>query len=287
MRLLWATDIHLDHIRVPGAGRLLGGYLCKEQTFDAVLLTGDISVSDQLEAHLEGFALAVACPVYFVLGNHDYYHSSTGHVRKLMADLTARIDNLIWLDAEPEPTLFGDTALVGQEGWCDARTGLPEGDSRFAMRDWNAIEDLTVLTLYEIEMGIRQPLIEICQKWADAQARDAKLKLEAALKLRKDVIFATHYPPFPQASWHKGRMSDNIWRPWFTSVAMGEMLAEVAEAHPDSRITVLCGHTHSGGVYKHFENLVVRTGKAVYGIPDVEDVFELPISWVDDGDQST
>jgi hypothetical protein len=60
---------------------------------------------------------------------------------------------------------------------------------------------------------------------------------------------------------------------------MGKMLEEVALAHPENRITVLCGHTHGEGFYQHSENLAVFTGKARYGMPDVNAVFEPPIIW--------
>ena len=279
MRLLWATDIHLSHLKVAGASRRFGEYLRDEQDFDAVLLTGDIATHGTLRDCLGDFAKAIGCRVYFVLGNHDYYDGSVASTRKLAVDLTEEVENLVWLDAEGVVLLDEQTALVGVGGWYNARTGNPEAHD-FEMSDWYDIEDLRLLTNYEIKAGIRQPIVEVCRRLADAAAKDGKRFLEEALKQRKDVLFATHYPPFPQAHLAPtGRQGDSTWSPWFVSVAMGEMLAEVAEAHPDNRITVLCGHTHTGTTYQHFDNLVVRVGSAKYGIPDVEDVFELPIKW--------
>ena len=46
-------------------------------------------------------------------------------------------------------------------------------------------------------------------------------------------------------------------------------------SHPQSRLTVLCGHTHSGGKLQVLDNLQVLTGKAEYGHPKVEAVLDI------------
>jgi hypothetical protein len=51
----------------------------------------------------------------------------------------------------------------------------------------------------------------------------------------------------------------------------------VASGHPDRRILVLCGHTHSAGVHDHAPNLRVLTGAAVYGKPDVAKLLATPV----------
>jgi hypothetical protein len=52
-------------------------------------------------------------------------------------------------------------------------------------------------------------------------------------------------------------------------------LLEIADRHPGRQITVLCGHTHGRGQVKPRDNLLVLTGGAVYGEPEVQRVFEL------------
>ena len=56
-----------------------------------------------------------------------------------------------------------------------------------------------------------------------------------------------HVPPFREACWHQGRISDDLWRPPFSCKAVGEALVEAMEAHPGREMTVLCGHTHGAG----------------------------------------
>jgi hypothetical protein len=46
-------------------------------------------------------------------------------------------------------------------------------------------------------------------------------------------------------------------------------------AHPDARMTVLCGHTHGAGVVDVLPNLRVVTGGADYGAPALQDVLAL------------
>ncbi len=56
--------------------------------------------------------------------------------------------------------------------------------------------------------------------------------------------------------------------------AGGDVLRDTMESYPDKRMTVLCGHTHGGGVIQVSPNLKVITGEAEYRHPDVQRVFE-------------
>jgi len=44
-----------------------------EASADAIRISGDISLSARITGDLEEIARHVPDPVYFVLGNHDYY----------------------------------------------------------------------------------------------------------------------------------------------------------------------------------------------------------------------
>ena len=277
MKLLWITDPHFDYL-VRGGSAAFARYLKRDQPFDAVVLTGDIAESYSLHENLYEFAYALGRPVYFVLGNHDYYGGSIARVRQIAGRL-GQLDGLTWLDRS-EPVLLDETtALVGVGGWADVECGDPM-DPDFVMRDWIAIKDFRELTSAdELKAGVRQPLINKTRNLAKPAVRIARKSLEAALKLRENVFFATHYPPFREACWHEGGISGSPWDSWFTCITMGEMLADVAKAHPEARITVLCGHTHSRGFYQHSANLAVFTGIAKYRAPSVSAIFEPPIEW--------
>jgi Icc protein len=91
-----------------------------------------------------------------------------------------------------------------------------------------------------------------------------------ALEDFENVIVLTHVPPFREACWHEGRLSDDNWLPGFTCKAVGDMLLEVAPKYTDRQITVLRGHTHGEGTARLLPNLIVKTGAALYGQPRFE-----------------
>jgi hypothetical protein len=151
-------------------------------------------------------------------------------------------------------------ALVGNDGWYDARFGDAKR-WRVVLNDFLRIREL-LLPPDELHARLRE--------MADVAADEARVALEAAAKGGSQrIVFATHVPPFAEASWHEGAISDIEWLPWMSSKAMGEMLDACAGAHPAADVTVLCGHTDSEGRFERARNLTVLTGHAGYGTPRV------------------
>jgi len=256
MRVCWITDPHLNFLPPEPSMKFAA-----EPWYDAIVITGDIAEAPSLIGMLKKYAKNAGCPVYFVLGNHDYYRGSFESVRQELTGSNLG-PKLIWLDAAAAPILLDDgMALVGDEGWYDGVFG-DAARSEVFMSDFRLIEDLWAA----VKHG---DLLDVIRKRAKASVDAAKPKLLAAIKVRKKVVFATHYPPFEGACWHDGKVSNKDWLPWFTCAAMGKMLAAVAADHPEHQILVLCGHTHGPGTYQHLPNLRVLTGKAAYGVPMV------------------
>lgn len=272
MPILFATDVHVDHLwRVQGAVKAFGKYLAEDYPeAEVLLITGDISEAPTLVDHLGQIAAGFGKRVLFLTGNHDHYHGSIYGVNRELRAL--KHPNLVWLDTA-EPIVFDDFALVGQYAWYDGICGKPL-ESMVVLYDWTVVEELKQVYTgdydwaHEVERGSRNPLLTTLRQLAAAAVADAKIKLETALQLKSNVIFATHVAPFKGASWHEGNISNDEWLPWFTCHQMGEMLAGVAAAHPEQKILVLCGHNHSAGIYQHAPNLRVLTGGARYGAPD-------------------
>lgn len=263
-RLAWTTDTHLNFLRVIGALESFVEYLKEDAAEvsggppDALVITGDIAEGHNFGDFIEDVKKMFGKPVYFVLGNHDFYGSSFEEAR----DWAARLGG--WLVTEAPVKLTDEIALVGHDGWYDARIGNPFG---LQMSDFRCIRDFNRMKV----MGI----IERSRQEADNAADAARVKLDAALDAYPNVIFATHFPPFEGACWHEGKLSDVEWLPWFTSKAMGDMLLEVAQARPDKKILVLCGHTHSSGVFDAAPNLKVLTGQSQYYHPCLAGVLDL------------
>lgn len=99
--------------------------------------------------------------------------------------------------------------------------------------------------------------------------------LPQACERSKKVIVLTHVPPFREATWHEGHVSNDDWLPYFSCKAVGDVLVKVMESRPDCHLTVLCGHTHGGGVATILPNLQVITGAAVYGHPKIQQMIEV------------
>ncbi len=103
----------------------------------------------------------------------------------------------------------------------------------------------------------------------DAAAEHFRRVLPEAIAHFRSVIAVTHVPPFREACWHRGQISDDNWLPHFACKALGDALVDVMSAHPDRELLVLCGHTHSPGEAQVLPNLRVRTGGAEYGRPEI------------------
>lgn len=265
MRLAWITDPHLDFLPAIGSEKF-GEYVKKSTKADAVVITGDIAESHLLSYLLLIFAKGFKKPVYFVLGNHDFYRGSFEKVNQAAQILHESETKLVWLNAAGIVELTPQTALVGHGGWYDARSGDPEG-SRVVMSDFALIEDFQGLDRFS--------LIEKCRSVAASMVEEVSPSLVLAASKYKHVLFATHVPPFREACWHRGVVSDPNWLPWFTNLAFGAMLADIAFRFPQTHFTALCGHTHSQGTYRHLDNLLVLTGHSQYNNPRVCKVFNL------------
>jgi len=275
--ILWMTDPHLNFLP-PGMAFELGGAIAPRA--DMLVVTGDIAEAHNLRSLLCEFVDGYGKMCYVTLGNHDYYQGSIADVTKTMENLHQNHPLIHWLDRS-DPVLVDDTlALVGHQGWYDGRLGDPI-KSKVLMSDFLYIQEFKKRygghKAWAHYPGAREPLLDYLREISQQAAEEARVSLRAALTLRDQVLFATHYPPFAGACWHEGNISDPHWMPWFTSACMGEMLAEEAEAHPDKEIIALCGHTHSSGYYEHLPNLKVLTGQAEYRYPEPVMTFKTPI----------
>ena len=276
-RLAWATDIHLDI-----AGEERAESFCAAVDASparALLVGGDIAEARSLERWLKSLRDRLSVPVYFVLGNHDYYGGAVEPVRGLARDLTS--ERLAWLPAVGVVELSESCALVGHDGWGDARLGDFAG-SQVILNDYIVIKDLVEaagseraaedpLAAWELKTDLQRKLAAL----GDDAAETLRPHLIAALDSFAEVLVLTHVPPFRESCWHRGRISDDDWLPGFTCKAMGDLLLETVSRRPGCRVTVLCGHTHGEGEAWPLRNLRVRTGGAVYGDPRFE-ILSIP-----------
>jgi predicted phosphohydrolase len=263
-RVTWLTDIHLNFLDPQGIETFLSE-LCDAQP-DVVLLGGDIGESQNVRGYLQRLGDALQAPIYFVLGNHDYYHGSIVGVRDEIRTLGKVHPWLHYLTYEQVSELAPQIALIGHDGWGDARAG-DYRTSKVQLNDYQLIDELIP--------GGRKGRRPVLQALGDQAADHVRKVLPEALERYQQVVLLTHVPPLREACWHEGRLSDDQWSPHFVCQAMGEALLQIMSDWPEHRLTVLCGHTHSRGECRPLPNVEILTGGAEYGYPSIQRVFEL------------
>lgn len=256
MNLAFATDLHLD--RVTECQRRAFFRSLSDSDFDALVITGDISVARWLPMHLR--CIAEAChprPVYFVLGNHDFYGSSFEAVDRSVAKVCARHPNLHHLGGGEIIPLTAESALIGHRGWADARAGfgmktVVSSPDRHHIRDFRDLSHRQMLRLMEA-LG-------------KASGRYFREVLPKTLSRFRRVWIATHVPPFYQAVSFNGRASKWSTQPHFANCSVGRVILEFAKSFPLGESTVICGHTHSASSRRIAKNVNVFVGAPVRGV---------------------
>ena len=267
MKLAWATDIHLDHATESARRRFCQSV---EEQADALVVTGDIAESHILGSALTALATLTERPVYFVLGNHDFYRGSVASTRRQVGYVVG--ENLVYLSQAGVVELTPNTALVGHDGWADGRLGDLDG-SDVILNDFLLIDELKH---WRDDYTLDKPALrQALETLGDEAACYLKGVLAPAAEQYPKVIVATHIPPFREAAWYQGRPSADDFLPFFSCKAVGDVLLEVAKSHPKCQILVLCGHTHGGGEIQVLENLRVVTGPAEYGKPEIQRIIDV------------
>jgi predicted MPP superfamily phosphohydrolase len=263
MRFAWTTDLHLCH--AASNPIFLGKFYDELSKADGIFITGDIAEAPSLSYYLDRLEEKVQKPVYFVLGNHDFYRGSIQEVRAAVAAHCEPTRFLCYLHPEGVVDLNG-TALIGVDGWADTRAGDYK-NSGVDIADYYYISEL--INKSHAKRGVAMRTL------ADESAKIVREKLLDAVKNFKKIILLIHQPPYAEACWHEGHLSDSDWQPHFTCVSVGRVLSGVMKKHPDCQLTVYCGHSHGGGYVRVLPNLEVFTGKAVYGFPEVQKIVEI------------
>ena len=265
MKLGWATDIHLNLTWKAEIDRLCAGLI--EGDPAAVLISGDIAEAPSVEGFLRTIEAAVARPVYFVLGNHDYYDSSIAEMRARMPEFCRSTTHLRWMNTAGIVPLTEKTALVGHDGWGDAREGKGVRSSMM-MTDFIHIREL-----FDLAPEVKAQRLGAL---GDEAAAHFRRVVPEALEKFEHVLVLTHVPPFRETCLHDGQVADDDHLPYYVCKATGEVLRDIMRSRTDRRMTVVCGHTHSEGRVDVLPNLHVRIGGAVYKRPRAQKAVEVP-----------
>lgn len=264
-RVAWLTDLHLNFVEEDEFTRLIEEV--SATAANSIWIGGDIAEAHDVVSWLSVLEEKVDAPMFVVLGNHDFYYGGIESVRTNVREFANDSDKLTFLTTTAKPIpLTERTALVGHDGWADAR----EGDynrSLVMMNDYLLIEELAAFS--------KQDRLAELHRLGDEAADHIRKQLLQALPEFEQVFVLTHVPPFRAACWYQGRISDDEWAPHFICQALGRAILDVASIFPTKEITVLCGHTHSPGECQPARNVRVITGAAEYGHPTITRTFDL------------
>lgn len=266
-RFAWCTDLHLNMLQEPAIVKFAESI--RDQNLDGTLITGDISTSRDFVYHLSVLEAVTQKPVYFVLGNHDYWGSSTEQVQKQANELSSLSTFVKWAASTPYITLTPTTALVGHDGWYDALVCPP--DFSVGLNDWTNIRDFVgdVPDLRKVVNFNKDTVISVSRALAHKATLSVMQAIKAATRYSNRIIVLTHVPPVPCHEYDDAGLS------WFLSKMMGDMLLQAAKAYPNVHFTVLAGHTHKRGMNQMDKNMACYTGQAEYGKPIVEKIIEV------------
>ena len=250
--LIWLSDIHID----------IGEYSftyehekIRRRRPRGVLITGDISNARRLGQDLSKLSIFFDAPVYFTLGNHDYYGGSFAGVQDLVKNLCSQTPNLIYLDQHAPIWLSRRTALIGCPGWGDGRAGLGAKSDLF-VNDRVHIRDFCDLE--------REAYLKALRELGQASATAFLLAAPPVLERADHLIVATHVPPFMPSFIR--RREHSKCAPFYVNMALGRAILRVARKFPNRKISVYCGHTHRRSLYSPLPNVTVYVAEAQYEV---------------------
>jgi predicted phosphohydrolase len=279
----WCTDVHLDALQGDNQKLIAFGESLIKENPDGIFITGDISNAREVLFHLSALEKIVSRPLYFVLGNHDYYGGDTAIIRKQMKDLCNTSQYLRYMQTQLYLALSPTTAVVGHDGWYDALYGNVK-NTNFLMRDWDAIGDFAregaLVGGGGWHTGTKQPnynvITTVSRKLAHEGVLHVQQAIKAAVRYHKTIVVLTHFVPFKEAHLHRGVIGDEGSQPWYTSKMMGDMLRQASNAFPNVRFEIFCGHTHGKYDGQVANNMNVHVGHAEYGTPELQSLVMVP-----------
>lgn len=250
---LWYTDTHLDKV-FPWTKYFFIKNIIKQNP-KAVFLSGDISNGLCTCFDLKLLATFVKCPIYFVLGNHDYHFSSFNKKHEQIRQLCNKYPNLVWLTQEMPIELDKNSCLIGAEGWYDVSIGNPKY-LKFTF-DWFMTEDFRKLP----SMTER---VKAFQALADQSCEHIEFKLKTALAGPHNTIYLmTHFPPWKEATRDEGTFMGEFWLPYNVNVRLGKTIERMM-AFSDKKLVVLAGHTHTDCWIHVSKNIECKVNNAKY-----------------------
>lgn len=116
MKLNWINDVHLNFLEKNK--RIDFHHTLIATDSNGVVISGDIAEATSIEPILTEMTSTLQKPIYFVLGNHDYYRGSINDLRSTTIFITKDEPFLFWLPESGPQKLNDAIVLVGQDDSC-------------------------------------------------------------------------------------------------------------------------------------------------------------------------
>lgn len=265
MKIQWLTDLHLDKADEMIRCSFLRSL--RAAAFDMAIVTGDISDSRSVTNHIACLAESIAPrPVYYTLGNHDYYGGKIGDVEGRLDALCSSVVNLHRLGRGYAVALGDSIGLLGHDGWGDGRARGARPRDAYSP-DRRAIDDFRELSM--------DAWGKVNRELGDRSVSYFRRVLPYALTCYRNVLIATHVPPFANAVKFGNRTTSPTALSCFVNAGAGALIKKIAGQFPDRNIEVLCGHTHCRAEVRIAPNIRVRVGHAKIGRPQRQRLIRL------------
>lgn len=259
----WITDPHFNCISM--SKRIEFFAQLSRLKVDGILITGDISDGLNLPVDLQMLADFCKQPIYWTHGNHDYYRSSFSAVQDCASILMKNNSNMHYLGVCQPISLTPEVALIGHDGWYDARWRDPLTSLVF-LCDWLMIKEFRELSTYDER-------IEMSRQRAQVSAQYIKKSLLKAFETHSTVMLMTHFPPWPQAAPCYNRITERFWLPYNSCKIIADTIDEVMAGLQDKKLQVYSGHTHDECSVRIAHNIEIRVGRAKRGQSFVQDII--------------
>lgn len=261
MKFLWYTDTHFNLAWPWSKGVFIKNV--QEEKPDGIFITGDISDGLNIIYDLKMLSNNIDCPIYFVLGNHDFHFRKYKDVENDVRELCKTRNNLFWMNDSGVIRLKDDVCLIGADGWYDA--GIGNSNYIIFTADWFCIEEFRKLPDMKARINAFKDVAKISNDIIIAN-------LKNALKEHKTIYLLTHVPPWREATRDEGSPFEEYWLPYNNNIDLGNSLEKLMVEHPEKKLIVLSGHTHTERWIHVSNNIECRVNKAKYtGLPRNEE----------------
>jgi len=236
-----------------------------------VLLGGDTAVSSRLAFCLKHLARVLQPrPVYFVLGNEDFWDSSIATVRREVSELCTHHAGLRYLSAATEPVALTKViGLVGHDGWPDGRFAKNDMATSALPQDYERIG--------EFRAADKSGRWQLLNTLGDESAEHLRRLLSKAVERFQVVLLLTHVPPWLELAPHA--MTRQYHNDHCASRSAGEAICSVMQTAPRCRLIVLCSHLHGEAEYHPLPNIVALSENPSRGYPCIMRTIDLAESY--------